>query len=159
MRALAGKQDAFWTTPLSQFVQNGSHFFSAKFTRQERAGRPMSKGTGALSRKSHLVDAIMDLWKLATMKKTTLELPDALMQQVKLHALRRHQKLKDVIAQLLELGMAASPEVGRPRLPKPVRLKGGARLEILDMETAIGEGRDSRGARRYQRSRASHDRG
>lgn len=77
------------------------------------------------------------------MKKTTLELPDALMHQVKLRAVRRHQKLKDVIAQLLELGMAASPEVGHPlRAPKPVRLKGGARLHIQDIEAAMGGGRD-----------------
>jgi len=55
---------------------------------------------------------------------------------------RRHQKLKDVIAQLLELGMAASPEVDRPRVPKPVRLKGGARLDIQDIEAAIGGGRE-----------------
>jgi hypothetical protein len=84
----------------------------------------------------------MDLWEYGTMKKTTLELPDALMQQVKLRAVRRHQKLKDVIAQLLELGMAASPEIDRPRLPKPVRLKGVARLEIKGIEAAIHEGRD-----------------
>jgi hypothetical protein len=83
---------------------------------------------------------IMGIW---VMKKTTLELPDALMQQVKLRAVRRHQKLKDAIAQLLELGMAASPEVSRlPRPPKPVRLKRGARLDIQDIEAAVGGGRD-----------------
>jgi hypothetical protein len=38
--------------------------------------------------------------------KTTLELPAALMQRVKLRAVHRNQKLKDAIAQLLELGMA-----------------------------------------------------
>jgi hypothetical protein len=86
---------------------------------------------------------IMDLWEYGAMKKTTLELPDALMHQVKLRAVRRHQKLKDVIAQLLELGMAASPESGRPlRAPKPVRLKGGARLDMQDIEAAIAGGRD-----------------
>jgi hypothetical protein len=79
---------------------------------------------------------------MGAMKKTTLELPDALMQQVKLRAVRRHQKLKDVVAQLLELGMAASPEVDRPRAPKPVRLKGGARLDIGDIEAAVGGGRE-----------------
>ena len=88
------------------------------------------------------MDIIMDLWEYGDMKKTTLELPDALMHQVKLRAVRRHQKLKDVIAQLLELGMAASPEIDRPRLPKPVRLKGVVRVEIRDIEAAIGEGRD-----------------
>lgn len=72
------------------------------------------------------------------MKKTTIELPDALMQQVKLRAVRRRQKLKDVIAQLLELGMAASPEIDRPRAPKPVRLKGGVRLDMQQIEAASG---------------------
>jgi hypothetical protein len=76
------------------------------------------------------------------MKKTTLELPDALMQRVKLRAVRRHQKLKDVIAQLLELGMAAAPESERPRMPKPVRLKGNKGLDIQGIEAAIGGGRD-----------------
>jgi hypothetical protein len=85
----------------------------------------------------------MGLWEYGTMKKTTLELPDALMHQVKLRAVRRHQKLKDVIAQLLELGMAASPESGLPlRAPRPVRLKGGARLDMQDIEAAIAGGRD-----------------
>lgn len=77
------------------------------------------------------------------MKKTTLELPDALMRQVKLRAVRRQQKLKDVIAQLLELGMAAAPEgEGARRAPKPVRLKGRARLDMQAIEAAIAEGRD-----------------
>lgn len=80
---------------------------------------------------------------MGAMKKTTLELPDALMHQVKLRAVRRHQKLKDVIAQLLELGMAAAPELDQPRrAPKPVRLKGGIRLDIQDIEAAIDGGRD-----------------
>jgi hypothetical protein len=85
----------------------------------------------------------MDLWEYGSMKKTTLELPEALMQRVKMRAVRRNQKLKDVIEQLLELGMAASPEGRRlQRAPKPVRLKGGARLSIQDIEAAIGAGRD-----------------
>lgn len=85
----------------------------------------------------------MDLWEYGDMKKTTLELPDALMQQVKLQAVLRHQKLKDVIAHLLELGIAASRVANlQPRAPKPVRLKGGARLNIEDIETAAGTGRD-----------------
>ena len=77
------------------------------------------------------------------MKKTTLELPDALMHRLKLRAVHRHQKLNDVIAQLLELGLASAPESGRPlRAPKPVRLKGGARFDMQDIEAAIAGGRD-----------------
>jgi hypothetical protein len=74
--------------------------------------------------------------------KTTLELPDGLMQRVKLRAVHRNQKLKDAIAQLLELGMAASPEAEKlPRAPKPVRLKSG-RLNIGDIESAIAAARE-----------------
>jgi hypothetical protein len=74
--------------------------------------------------------------------KTTLELPDNLMQRVKLRAVHRNQKLKDAIAQLLELGMAASPELHKsPRAPKPVRLKG-RRPDIGSIEAAIADGRE-----------------
>jgi hypothetical protein len=74
--------------------------------------------------------------------KTTLELPDGLMQRVKLRAVHRNQKLKDAIAQLLELGMAASPEADKPpRAPKPVRLRG-RRLDIESIEAAIAAGRE-----------------
>ena len=75
--------------------------------------------------------------------KTTLELPEALMKRVKLRALHNNQKLKDAIAQLLELGMAAaSKSNGPPRAPKPVRLKTGLRLSIDEIEAAIGAGRE-----------------
>jgi hypothetical protein len=36
-----------FNVPLSQLIQYGSQLFSAKFTVQEGAGRPLSKGTGA----------------------------------------------------------------------------------------------------------------
>lgn len=39
--------------------------------------------------------------------KTTLELPDALVKQVKLRALREGTKLKDAVAELLRKGLAA----------------------------------------------------
>ncbi len=77
------------------------------------------------------------------MKKTTLELPDALMHQVKLRAAHRQQKLKDVIAQLLELGMAVARDTDRaPVPPKPVRLKGRHRLTIEDIDEIVESGRD-----------------
>jgi hypothetical protein len=80
----------------------------------------------------------MGIWGM----KTTLELPDGLMQRVKLRAVHRNQKLKDAIAQLLELGMAASPDANKyPTAPKPVRLKGG-RLDINAIEAAIVAGRE-----------------
>jgi hypothetical protein len=75
--------------------------------------------------------------------KTTLELPAALMQRVKLRAVYRNQKLKDAIAQLLELGMAVSQEADKPpRVPKPVRLKGGGCVTIRSIEAAIATGRE-----------------
>jgi plasmid stability protein len=39
--------------------------------------------------------------------KTTLDLPDALVKQVKLRALRDGRKLKDAVADLLRKGLAA----------------------------------------------------
>lgn len=75
--------------------------------------------------------------------KTTLELPDELMRRVKLRAVHRNQRLKDVITQLLEIGMAASADITKtPRVPKPLRLKGCRPLTIRDIEAAIGDGRD-----------------
>jgi hypothetical protein len=75
--------------------------------------------------------------------KTTLEVPDELMRRVKMRAIQRNQKLKDAIAQLLELGMAAERNVHlSARPPKPVRLKKRAPLTIEDIESAIAAGRD-----------------
>jgi len=75
--------------------------------------------------------------------KTTLELPDELMRRVKLRAVHRNQKLKEAIAQLLELGMAAAPEARAPRrAPKPVRLRKRGRITVDDIEAAIAAGRD-----------------
>jgi hypothetical protein len=75
--------------------------------------------------------------------KTTLELPDALMRRIKLRAVHRNQKLKDTIAQLLELGMAAAPDTEKPpRPPKPVRLKDRQPLGIREIEAAINAGRE-----------------
>jgi hypothetical protein len=76
--------------------------------------------------------------------KTTLELPDALMRRVRLLAVQRSQKLKDAVAQLLELGMAVTQgeaEVPK-RLPKPVRLKGIPVPTIHDIGAAIDSGRE-----------------
>jgi hypothetical protein len=74
--------------------------------------------------------------------KTTLEMPDELIRRVKLHAVRRNQKLKDAVAQLLEAGMAVAPQGDGPvRPPKPVRLKNRGLLTIADIEKAIDKGR------------------
>ena len=75
--------------------------------------------------------------------KTTLEMPDELMRRVKMRAVQRNQRLKDVVAQLLEAGMAAAPDDAPPtRAPKPVRLRRRRLLTIDDIESAIASGRD-----------------
>jgi plasmid stability protein len=48
--------------------------------------------------------------------KTTLDLPDDLMRQVKIRAVEENRKLKDTIADLLRRGLAQGP--GRP---SPIR--------------------------------------
>ncbi len=55
--------------------------------------------------------------------KTTLDLPDALVRQVKLRALRDGRKLKDAVADLLRKGLAVAeapasrkPTIGKDRV-------------------------------------------
>lgn len=75
--------------------------------------------------------------------KTTVELPDELARRIKMRAVERNQKLKDTIAQLLELGLASVPGKKAPaRAPKPIRLKKHRLLTINDIEAAIAAGRD-----------------
>ncbi|MBA2744311.1 MAG: hypothetical protein H0U43_08410 [Chthoniobacterales bacterium] len=72
--------------------------------------------------------------------KTTLDIPDELMREVKIRAVHEHKKLKDTIAELLHRGIAAS-KTRRPKLPKPVKLRGGP-ITSEDIEAAIAWGRD-----------------
>lgn len=51
--------------------------------------------------------------------KTTIDLPDALVMQVKLRALRENKKLKETVAELLTRGLASSVESELP-LPEAV---------------------------------------
>jgi plasmid stability protein len=73
--------------------------------------------------------------------KTTLDLPDELMREVKIRAVNEHKKLKDTIAELLKKGIAAG-KVRRQKIPKPVKLRGGFIPTTEDLEAAIAEGRD-----------------
>jgi hypothetical protein len=74
--------------------------------------------------------------------KTTLELPDALMQRIKLRAVHKRRKLKEEIAALLEAGLAQAPAAEtRRKPPKPVRLRGRP-LTIEEIEAAINAGRE-----------------
>lgn len=73
--------------------------------------------------------------------KTTLDLPDELMREVKIRAVREQKKLKDAIAEFIRKGMAASK--ARPaKAPKPVKLRGGFTPTTEDIEAAIAWGRD-----------------
>ena len=73
--------------------------------------------------------------------KTTLDLPDALMREVKIRAVHERKKLKDAIAEFIRKGMAASKS--RPvKTPKPVKLRGGFTPTTKDIEAAIAWGRE-----------------
>ena len=72
--------------------------------------------------------------------KTTLELPDELMREVKIRAVHEHKKLKDIIAELLRKGIAAS-RPSRTRIPRPIKLRGGP-ITTEEIEAAIAWGRD-----------------
>ena len=75
--------------------------------------------------------------------KTTLELPDELARRVKIRAVQQDQKLKETVAQLLEIGLAHAPErKGSSRPPRPARLRRRGPLTISDIEAAIAAGRD-----------------
>jgi hypothetical protein len=53
--------------------------------------------------------------------KTTLELPDDLMREIKIRAVHRNRRLKDEIAELLRRGLS-EPGAERSRAPRRVRL-------------------------------------
>jgi len=74
--------------------------------------------------------------------KTTLDLPDDLMREVKIRAVHEHKKLKDTIAELLRKGIAAAAKTSGDVIPKPVRLRGGFVPTAEEIEAAIAEGRD-----------------
>ena len=73
--------------------------------------------------------------------KTTLDLADDLMCAVKIRAVHEHTKLKDTIAELIRKGIGASKSP-RPKLPKPMKLRGGFRPTTEDIEAAIAWGRE-----------------
>ena len=80
----------------------------------------------------------MGIWK--TMK-TTLELPDELMREVKIRAIHEGKKLKDAIADFIRRGMAARKKLPA-KTPKPVKLRRGFKPTAEDIEAAIAWGRD-----------------
>ncbi|MDQ2918837.1 MAG: hypothetical protein M3R10_03025 [Verrucomicrobiota bacterium] len=73
--------------------------------------------------------------------KTTLDIPDELMREVKIRAVHEQKKLKDTIAELIRRGMAAGGARGQ-KIPKPVKLRGGFIPTAEDIEAAIDWGRE-----------------
>lgn len=73
--------------------------------------------------------------------KTTIELPEDLMQEIKLRAVRERKKLKDKVADMLRFSIEHEPPP-RPLIPKPLRLRGGFKPTVEDIEAAINYGRD-----------------
>jgi len=74
--------------------------------------------------------------------KTTLDLPPALVKQVKLRALRDGLKLKDAVADLLQKGLAAvkpsNRHVGGPSVTKDKRTG----LPLIRCKPAASEGEE-----------------
>jgi hypothetical protein len=72
--------------------------------------------------------------------KTTLDLPDELMREVKIRAIHERKKLKHAIADFIRRGMAAGKT--RPaKTPKPIKLRGGP-ITTEEIEAAIAWGRE-----------------
>jgi plasmid stability protein len=101
---------------------------------------PYTSSTSGRARGLASVDRKPAFWKYGEMK-TTLDLPDDLMREVKIRAVHEHKKLKDAIAELIRKGMAAG-KTRAPKLPKPLKLRGGFKPTTEDIEAAIAWGRD-----------------
>ncbi|PYK39740.1 MAG: hypothetical protein DME60_09210 [Verrucomicrobia bacterium] len=97
-------------------------------------------GDGETLASNTRIDRKPAFWESGEMK-TTLDLPDELMREVKIRAVQEHRKLKDVIADFIRKGMAVS-KMSLPKTPKPVKLRGGFIPTTEDIEAAISEGRD-----------------
>jgi hypothetical protein len=72
--------------------------------------------------------------------KTTLDLPDELMREVKIRAIHERKKLKHAIADFIRRGMAAA-KPRRAKTPKPIKLRGGP-ITTKEIEAAIAWGRE-----------------
>jgi hypothetical protein len=73
--------------------------------------------------------------------KTTLDLPDELMREVKIRAVHEQKKLRVMIVELLQKRITAT-EARRGKIPKPAKLRGGFIPSTEDIEAAINWGRD-----------------
>ena len=63
------------------------------------------------------------------------------MHEVRVRAVHERKKLKDAIAEFIREGMAAG-RAKPPKIPKPLKLRGGFIPTTEEIEAAIAEGRD-----------------
>ena len=68
--------------------------------------------------------------------KTTLELPDDLMREIKVRAAREDRKLKDLVAELLRKGLREEPA-------KPDRIRHRVKLPLIEGGHPAKPGADS----------------
>jgi plasmid stability protein len=68
--------------------------------------------------------------------KTTVDLPDALLKQVKLRALRDGRKLKDEVADLLRKGLAAAKKPEPIALATVVSKDRKSRLPVIECKSS-----------------------
>jgi plasmid stability protein len=74
--------------------------------------------------------------------KTTLDLPDGLMKQVKLRAVREGRKLKEMIAELLRKGLAVAA-AKEPRLEAPmIKRDEQTGLPVIQCKRRAPEGQE-----------------
>ncbi len=76
--------------------------------------------------------------------KTTLELPDNLLERVKILAIQEKRRFKDMMAEVVEIGLRnRNRNAGTAyRLPKPIKLKGGYRPTAEEIIEIIHRGRE-----------------
>ena len=67
-------------------------------------------------------------------------LPDALHARLKKQAQRNHRSVTKEVVSLIESGLVASRQP--PKLSPPLKLAGGYRPTVEEIEAAIAEGRD-----------------
>ena len=63
------------------------------------------------------------------------------MREVKIRAVHEQKKVREMIVELLQKGIAATETQSR-KTPKPIKLRGGVIPSTEDIEAAINWGRD-----------------
>jgi hypothetical protein len=75
--------------------------------------------------------------------KTTIELPDTLLQRVKILAVHEHKRFKDLVAEILEIGLEQRNKPPKAhKLPKPLKLRGGHMPSMEEVLAIMAEGRE-----------------